>query len=298
MPKTLKTIGKQVELTQLILAVAQNEEVKNPLAAYGFDETEYDHGQTLLDEAIAEMAVNTETRNERKKAVRDFEEAALAAKRCFWKFALIAKQIMPPEMVENLKISGRRKVSFMGWSEEARNFYSTVLREGSEPARQILNRVGITRAHLEMGRQMLNDLRPLFSEKANQKGLAKCAVGKKNHALKRLAKWNSNFLFFARMAFKNNPKHLVRFGYVVATVPLQTDLERDTKGDRPVLNGPVLNAKENREGPEAAPGTIWKHQIPLHRPEDFGSEYQTTWDTKSPALKWKTKSTPKQEQLQ
>jgi len=218
MPNILKTIGKQVEQAQLILANTQDQEVKNKMAQYNVGPEKPAEGQKLLDTVVTIINQTNDVHMERKNAVKCFDKAALEAKRYFWNHAAIAKYVMDPVMLADLNLKGRLKVSFTGWFEEANNFYNAVLRPDSEKAAAIMASVGITREILHQGKQMLDDLIPLYAEKAYRKDKSKDATEFKIFALKQLTKWNRHFIFFAKRAFKDNPKQLTRFGYIPATV--------------------------------------------------------------------------------
>jgi len=260
MKNNLKTIGKQPVLTRLILANACNEEVKEALTPYRFDDDRFDEGNTLLEKTSASISNKEEAHCNRKKAVKHFQDAALKTKRCFWRHALIAKHVLTPVMVHDLKLEGRRKVSFTGWFAEAGFFYNALLRPDSEHMRQRLERVGVTRTHLENGKQMLADLQVLFNEKANQKGIAKAATVKKDDALKQLAKWNKEFIFFAKLAFEENPQHLVRFGCEPAVSEIVEPLHIVlSESGEAIEKNEAVNEKDYLQWP----GTPWSPIIPV-----------------------------------
>jgi len=127
MPNILKTIGKQVEQAQLILANTQDQEVKNKMALYNVGPEKLAEGQKLLDTVTTIINQTNDVHMERKNAVKCFEKAALETKRYFWNHAVIAKYVMDPVMLADLNLKGRLKVSFIGWFEEDTNFYKAAV---------------------------------------------------------------------------------------------------------------------------------------------------------------------------
>jgi len=266
MSKTLRTIGKQVELARMILANAEKEDVNAGMATYQCDENLLNEGRELLAQAEALKILNGNAHIAKKQAVKQLQEKALEAKRYFWDLAAIAKQVLSPQMVDDLKLSGRRKVSFLGWFTEANNFYGHVKLIKGVPEK--LARFGVTDADLEKGRQLHDDLIPLISEKINKCGLAKLAVAKKDVALKCLAKWNSDYLSLLKRAFKHNPQHLERFGYTVRSAPCP----------RPALCDVAETQVFVKKRPEK-PIEGWSHIIPAEIAPPEGESFYLNRNT-------------------
>jgi len=213
MPNKVTTIGGRLLQSDLILDNVRKEGLKDPMLEFNFDDTQQAAGKTLSDELKALIEKQNAAYAAQKQATRDLNAAWEITKKHYQKYVSICRQVMTADMFKDLGVTGKKKHSFTDWTTQARNFYNTALQTSG--ILQILLKYNITQVQLEEGLALLDVLVPLYNEQRNKVGLAQVATVDKDRKLAELQKWNSDFIFFAKLAHKDDKQNMERFNYTM-----------------------------------------------------------------------------------
>jgi hypothetical protein len=247
------TIKSKMQQAKVVLANAQEPELKAALAEFGYDDAALAEGQTLYDDAKALIKEQKKAYANQYKATRILNNTADDAKKYYLRLVKISKLALEgdEDSIKDLGISGQRKETYDGWTNEALTFFSTAL--ASPDILAVLEPKGITVDSLTAGLQMVEDLDPLYTDQKNKIGLAQVATDSKTKKMDELFAWINKVIQYSRIAFEDDPQQLERFdvtvyseGYSPKSGSADTSEEPGDIIDPPTENPPATTKSKKK----------------------------------------------------
>jgi len=151
-----KRISALLESSKIALNVAMNdEEIKNALLKYNFDEARLNEGLELYNNASQLAADQKKEYGEQYSAREEFEKVFEEGNAIFIehsKFSKLAYRNNANKLAK-LGIVGNRPTTITGWLDQAKSFYKNALSD--EELISKLSRYAITKEKLEAGQQLI-----------------------------------------------------------------------------------------------------------------------------------------------
>jgi hypothetical protein len=197
-----KTMGQKMLEAKTIIDNFQNQQFKEALKPYGYDEARINEGQVLYNEVKVLIAEKEQAYQNQFQATRELKDQSKIASDYFTEQAVIARKAVEydKQIIKSLGILGRKKKAFADWTSDAQTFYIKTMADSDIMA--MLARFGITEKTLKTGLALIEALLPLYAEQKNRIGMAQVSTPKKNRQMKALFKWTSDVIFCTRLASK------------------------------------------------------------------------------------------------
>jgi hypothetical protein len=218
MSKSVKTTLEQKLINaRLVCKGVQKEPFKTALVKYGYDEIRLAEGLTLLDEARALTEAQKSAYKEQLQASSDFQNGSKDADDYYTEQTILARKALvdDPDSFNLLGLSGKKKVSFEGWTGDARSFYTNALE--SPVILAALAKFSVTEDILNTGLTLINDLELLQEVHKEKTGHAQVTTPARNAKIDQLERWKSEVITCARLAFKDDLQQLEKLGITVYT---------------------------------------------------------------------------------
>ena len=201
---------------QAIQSAIHSGEIKKAIAAYHYDEERMKEGLALLEKAKKRYEERHIYEAEKLKAAEVLKKALKEARAPYTEYLQMARLILKnqPEAATSLGLKGKRKRALGGWLEDARVFYTNVLK--SPVFLERFAEYGITKEKLQAGKDLLDRVEQAAAEQERKKGEALYSTRERNKALKELDQWVGVLLQVCRFAMTGkNEQYLEAVGIVV-----------------------------------------------------------------------------------
>lgn len=209
------TIDAKLVSSQVAIANAMdNDAIKAPLAAFGYDEAKLQEGKALYEAAQTKHDQQKKEYGEQYAATDAFEAAMNSANKDYMTHLKIARVALRDlrGAAEALQLEGRRKKTYAGWLKQAGIFYTNALAD--EETKTALAKFGIDEAKLTAGKAAVQEVADKQAAQFKEKGEAQAATAARDEALEGLLDWMSDFVAIARIALENDPQLLEMLGIV------------------------------------------------------------------------------------
>ena len=207
------SIAARMHQAQTLLTNIQQPDLKALILMFGYDYIRLAEGQALYDNAKMLMNAQKGGYADQFQSTRTLNEQAAAAEKDFAIYLNMARIALADKQINELGITGARKNSFGGWTEQAHDFYEIAL---SKPGiMTIFSAYGVTSENFQAKLDTINMLRALSITQKNMIGNAQVATERKDEALKALFQWYGDLINICRIAFRSEPQHLERLGKIV-----------------------------------------------------------------------------------
>jgi hypothetical protein len=254
MTKKKKTLGEKMLQANVLLTNIMKEPFQNTLKKYGYNETRWNEGHRLYEEAEEMIGNRNKAFRAQLKATRLLNKKKKEASDYFTEKAILARKALNnnPCYNKELGLSGRKKESFAGWTNDAKNFYT--IAPTIPEVMSALEIFGITVESLNIGLTLIKDIEPLYSDQKDKIGMAQVTTQDRNKKTKLLFSWISDVITCARLAFKNDLQQLERLNIKVYSPSYQHQqaagpIEKNQQADEVTINKQTADepAKNNQQ---------------------------------------------------
>ncbi len=169
----------------------------------------------MLSEARALVETQKNAHAAQLQASSDYQFSANNAEDYYTEQTILARKALAksPEAINQLGLTGKKKVTFEGWTSDARAFYSNALANPLILA--ALAKFSSTEDVLNAGIVLIDDAESLQEVHREKMGLAQVETQARNAKIDQLEGWKSEVITCARLAFKDDPQQLEILGIVV-----------------------------------------------------------------------------------
>lgn len=210
------SIDQFLSETRIALTNAGNDaEVQAELARFGYDAARLAEGRALLDAATRLHGSQQAEYGEQIAATTAFQDAFEAARAAYVRHLTLARVAFKDDAgaAVALKLGGRRKRSYSGLLDQARQFYDNVL--ASEARTAAMAAYGQTEEVLGEARALVLAAIDANAAQEHEKGDAQRTTQERDAAFDALGDWMSDFIAVARVAFTDDGQQLEKLGIVV-----------------------------------------------------------------------------------
>lgn len=208
-----RTIARRLESARLAVTNAlAEEEVREALARYGYDEARLLQGRAYYETALAQLQVQQQKMSNRRassQALRRTEKVCLDSYMHSIKLARIVCRD-DPATYRSLGLTGQRQTNFPGRLSQMRLFYITALNNPD-----ILERLagyGLGESQLQDAMAQVEAVEAMRAQRELDSGAAQDATQNHQQALSVLDRWMSDFTRIARLALADTPQRLEMLG--------------------------------------------------------------------------------------
>jgi hypothetical protein len=182
---------------------------------YGYTEGKLREGLELVEEVGRLHHEQEKARAMKKDATRKKDALGREAEKTLSRFVKIARIVFEkePGILLQLATPGKRRRYFSVWLEKGKIFYMSVL--SLEGVVEGFRDYGVMREELEAGRDRLLELENQVSLQYSCDGDMQVASEEKMKVFYRLKRWWGEYRKISRIALKNSPQMLEKFGLVI-----------------------------------------------------------------------------------
>jgi len=192
-----------------------NVQVNQMVAERGYTNDKLQVGLTLYNEVMAIYQQQQTYLATKAEATRHCTECVDRANGFLSEYIDIARLAFEekPEILEKLKVKGRRKHNFSSWLEEGRLFYTNAL--SIPEAVSGFSGYNVSVEKLQQGQQALLEAETASIQKTNAIASAQEITDQKTLAYKKLMKWWRDFRNTAKIALESHPQLMEHLRLVV-----------------------------------------------------------------------------------
>ena len=207
-------LSELIEAAHLAINNTQNNAaVQQHMEAYGMRAAELQSGKNLLRTLEQKHAQQTQLQDERWSLSQQIDASLQAVGSTFKVHARLAQAAFrnDPSLIHSLRIE---QLDTRRWEcvRQAAHFYQAF------HARKLsLTGIGVSAKEMQQAQQAVRELQRMKEARADKKGLAEQGTVERQQAQDQLRRWLVNFRAIARIAFRQQPQMLERFGMKVAT---------------------------------------------------------------------------------
>lgn len=213
--RSKRTIAQLLSSVQVALDNTQTDlDLQTTLHTYGYTTERVNEGKQLYQQVMAHQRQQETGRGQQISATSSFKTLAEQAYDTYARLLKVARVALRDQQGDLvlLGLTGKRKRSFSGWTQQAAQFYTNALAE--ERLLTQLAAFGITEARLREGSQQLAAAEAGNAAQKINQGNAQQATASRDTALRRLRRWYTDFNTIARVAFAEQPQQLEKLGIV------------------------------------------------------------------------------------
>jgi hypothetical protein len=190
------------------------EEIKSAMAVYGYDDTRLQEGEALYSSASELQTIQVKEYGDQYSATDEMNLARALANKTYIAHLKIARIALVGDRGAgaSLELDGKRKVTFSGWLNQGKTFYTNAL--ASPDVGTALGRFGITLEKLEAGQQLVNEVEEKMNSQLIEKGEAQNATQVRDEAFEELQDWMGDFITIARIALADKSQYLEVLGII------------------------------------------------------------------------------------
>lgn len=210
----LSKMNVLVEATRLAIHNTENNTaVKQQMAAYGLSPAELQTGKNRLRTLEQEHERQMQLQDERWSLARQMEASMQAVVSTFKTHVRLARSAFRDDL-DLLHSLRAERFDARPWEcvQQAAHFYRVF------QSRQLsLENLGVSAKEIQQAQRAVAELQRMKEARADKKGLAEQSTVARQQAQKELRTWLVNFRAIARIAFREQPQLLERFGMKVVT---------------------------------------------------------------------------------
>jgi hypothetical protein len=211
-----KRISALLESSKIALNVAMNdEEIKNALMTYNFDEARLNEGLELYNQASKLAANQKKEYGEQYSAREEFEKVFEDGNDIFLEHSRFSKLAYRnnDNKLAKLGIARPRPTTIAGWLDQAKTFYQNALSDDELISQ--LSRYAITKEKLEAGQQLIIKVEESKAKHNIEMGEAQQATKLRNDALEKLDFFITELFTVAEFSLKDKPQQVEKLGITV-----------------------------------------------------------------------------------
>ena len=210
----LNKINDLREAARLAINNTQNNsDVRQQMEAYGMSPAELQAGKNRLRIFEQKHERQAQLQDERWALARQIDASLQAVTSAFKTHARLAQAAFrhDPELIRRLRAE---RLDTRRWEcvQQAEHFYKTF-----QAHKLSLEGIGVAPKEIQQMQRAVSDLQHLKEARADKKGLAEQSTAERQQAQNELRRWVVNFRAIARIAFRQQPQMLERFGMKVLT---------------------------------------------------------------------------------
>jgi len=192
-----------------------DDEIKELLLPYTYDEARLNEGMSLYKEADALYEKQQMDYVIQYKAKEKFDKAFNDAHDVYIEHISLTRLALDDEPSERtmLSLDGKRSQTLAIWLRHANRFYNNTI--DNEEMLNKIARYGITNEKLKEAKELIKTLELVDDEHDRGKGAAQKSTNKRNKAFRKLDKWMSEYIKVCRFALKEKPQLLEKLGIIV-----------------------------------------------------------------------------------
>lgn len=207
-------LNELIEATQLAIHNTQNNAaVQQQMEAYGMSAAELQSGKNLLRTLEQKHAQQTQLQDERWALSQQIDASLQAVGSTFKVHARLAQAAFrhDPSLIRSLRAE---RLDTRRWEcvRQAAHFYQEFHKR-----KLSLTGIGVSAKEMQQAQQAVRELQRMKEARADKKGLAEQGTVERQQAQDQLRQWLVHFRAIARIAFRQQPQLLERFGMKVAT---------------------------------------------------------------------------------
>ncbi len=213
-----KRISSLLESSKIALNVAMNdEEIKNALLTYNFDEARLNEGLELYNKASQLAADQKKEYGEQYSAREEFEKVFEEGNDIFLEHSRFSRLAFRnnANKLAKLGIGGPRPTTITGWLDQAKSFYKNALSD--EELISNLSRYAITKEKLEAGQQLIINVEESKVSHNIEMGEAQQSTKLRNDAIEELDFYISELFTVAEFSLKDKPQQVEKLGITAYT---------------------------------------------------------------------------------
>ena len=213
-------IAERLNQAQEIIALAQEDpEINTVLAEFGFIESRFNDGAIRLEAASSRETEQRAQIGAQMAATRTLNELYTAVRRKFVTDRRVAQTVLRdnPELYEELRLHLSISQTREGFIRQAIHFYQEIMVH-TDVMNALASEYNLSETVFAARQQELNALIEARQTQQLMIGKSRVATQLRRAAMKELDIYMNELIGVARVAFKNNERHLRKLGLAV---PLQ-----------------------------------------------------------------------------
>ena len=216
MPNFKKRLDEFLDSSRLLIETSlTDEQIKQAVKDYGYDETRLQSGKQLYDEFFTLYAKQKKEYGEQIEATEEVNAAWDTADQVYTKTLKIARVAFQKvtRTDREMIVSGSRKRTLAGWLEQTKIFYTNLLEDTALLTE--MTKFGYTKEKLTAEYQLVQEVDQKKMRQNIESSEAEESTKARDQKIRELDQWISDYRAVLKVALDETPQKLERLGIKV-----------------------------------------------------------------------------------